>query len=67
MTTTPLTKEQFVRQYAENSGKTEAEALANHVALPCRCDAPQCRGWAMVLNLPSFIESHNELYGEPNQ
>lgn len=67
MTTTPMTKEQFVREYAENSGLTEEEVLLHTIVLPCHCTYPGCKGWAMVNNHPSFIESHNELYGEPKQ
>jgi len=46
---------------------SEDEVLANHVVLPCHCTYPGCKGWAMVNNYPRFIDSHNELYGEPKQ
>jgi len=61
----PLTKFQFVKNYAERSGITEDQLMKNQVALPCDCGHEKCEGWAMVQNNRESIETHNDLYS-PN-
>lgn len=54
--------QQFRKQYSASSGMTPAEFDLLYVALPCGCDAPNCKGWAAVFNNPQSIKTHMELY-----
>lgn len=58
-----MTKDEFIKGYAERSGTTVEEVLTVSVALPCCCDYEGCKGWAMVFNHPIPIKAHMELYG----
>lgn len=44
-----MTKEQYIKQYAENSSVT-VEWLKEHnqIAVKCNCDYRNCKGWVMV-------------------
>jgi hypothetical protein len=58
-----MTKEQFIEAYIANSKDLTREWLDKHmVALPCRCDGENCKGWAMVSNDPDVIRHHKALY-----
>lgn len=63
-----LTREAFVRGYAERSGLSAKWAALGFIdgdgafliALPCDCGDDSCEGWAMVG--PGSVNSHLELY-----
>lgn len=48
-----ITKEEFLRKYAERSGKTPEEMLRmrterGYVIAPCDCGEEICEGWGWV-------------------
>lgn len=46
-----MTKEEFVKKYAENSGLTVKKLYELGLyAEQCDCDEKGCKGWRMVLN-----------------
>ncbi|HET8695761.1 MAG TPA: hypothetical protein VFM33_13900 [Aquabacterium sp.] len=57
-----MTKDEFIKGYAERSRATVAEVMTGMVALPCDCGDDHCQGWAMVSNTPRAIKSHMDLY-----
>src|SRR6266404_5500608 len=52
----PVTREDFVREYARRSGVSDQYVRigiidvrgVTMIALPCGCGEPECMGWAMV-------------------
>ena len=58
-----MTSDEYVADYARQSGVSVAELLAECVPMRCACNQPGCQGWAMVGNTPRAIQAHNELYG----
>ncbi len=56
-----MTKEEFEKQYAENSNITLEELHnLNVFAEPCNCNAENCKSWAMVSK--SQRKVHYDLY-----
>ena len=58
----PLTKEEFEKNYCEKSNITEAEYHENFVTLPCSCGDSLCKGWACVVKNARSIKAHRDLY-----
>lgn len=58
-----MTADEFIDKYAKESGMSVDEILKDMICLPCGCDEPCCRGFAMVQNTPRSIETHNLFYG----
>lgn len=62
-----MTREEFVKAYAERSGRSGLWALLGFIetegrykiAMPCACDSEDCPGWAMVT--PESIDDHLRL------
>ena len=57
-----ITKDEFAKEYAQNSGMSVEEVLKTQIVLPCTCDYEGCPGWAMVSKNPLSIETHQNLY-----
>jgi hypothetical protein len=58
-----ITKEQFINNYCSKSRMTREQFDKNLVALPCKCDSEDCKGWAAVFNDEMSVKIHFELYG----
>jgi hypothetical protein len=58
-----MTEDEFIDEYAKNSGMSVHEILKDMICLPCGCGDVCCRGFAMVQNTPRAIETHNLFYG----
>jgi len=57
-----MSKDEFIKQYCENSGVEWNWLQQYQVALPCMCGSSKCKGWAMVPNDIDSIKKHMELY-----
>ena len=52
-----MTREEFERDYAEQSGMTiERLHQLGLAVVPCDCDYEKCQGWAMVSNVAAIYE-----------
>ncbi len=43
-----VSKNDFIKQYADRSEVDIDELLATHTVEPCACGAGRCQGWAMI-------------------
>lgn len=57
-----MTLTEFEKGYCERSHITQEEYREHFVTLPCKCDDPDCPGWACVTNNPAMIQAHHDLY-----
>lgn len=57
-----MNKDEFIKEYCENSNIPMNELNKTQVVLPCKCNDSLCKGWAVVSNNRLSIKSHNELY-----
>lgn len=59
-----MTKDEFIAAYCANSDVTPEWLQQHMTAVPCACNAENCKGWAMVNNDPDVIKHHEELYNK---
>ena len=55
-------KKDFIKSYCKKSNISEETFNRRLVALPCKYNADNYKGWAAIANDKSSIEIHNDLY-----
>jgi len=57
-----MIKAEFIKGYCKRSKITEEFFNKHMVALTCKCDYENCKGWAAVSNNKLSIKTHKDLY-----
>jgi hypothetical protein len=60
----PLTKEQFIEDFAAKNGWTVTEFHQRMALTPCACSDAHCKGWKPVLKHRPRLDELSMLPGE---